>query len=67
MHKICKYLHVERPGLDLRRTFADDEWDAVLAVLGGLHEVHTEEVKLPLELLMATLDGQALQALLMAG
>lgn len=62
-----KYLHVESSVLDFWCTLPYDERDVILTVLSCLREVNTEEVKPALELLVATLDGQGFQALLMAG
>lgn len=61
------HLHAERSVLDFRCAFAYDEGDAVGAVFSCLCEVDAEQVELPLELLVAALDGEGFQTLLMAG
>lgn len=62
-----KYLNVQCSALYLRCALAYEEGDAVRAVVCRLCEVNAEEVKPSVQLLVSTLDGQGLQALLMAG
>lgn len=54
------YLNTQGPVLNLRSALLDDEGDSVRAVSRSLGEVHSEQVQLPLQLLMTTLDGQRL-------
>lgn len=61
------HLGFQGPLLDLRNAFLDNEGDPIQAALRRLCEVLPEELQLPLELLVPTLDGQGLQALLVAG
>ena len=61
------YLDVEGSALDLRGALPDDEGDSVGAVLGCLGEVDAKQMQSSLELLVATLDGQRLQTLFVAG
>lgn len=61
------YLHSQRPPFDLTDTLFDDKGDAVRAAVGHLGEILSEQLQAALEFLVATLDGQRLQAALMAG
>lgn len=61
------HLDIQSSALNLRRALLDDERDAVRAVPRGLSKVDPEQLKSTLKLFVATLDGQSLQALLMAG
>lgn len=60
------HLGFQRPLLNLRDAFLHNEGDAIRAALGRLQEVLPEKLQLPLELLVPALDGQGLQALLVA-
>lgn len=56
------YLHPQRSSLDLSDALLDDEGDAVWTVAGHLQEILSEQLKATLEFLVATLNGQSLQA-----
>jgi len=62
----CGHLELERPPLDLRDALGDDEGDAVAGTAGHLGEVLAEQLQAAVELLGAALDGQGLQATLVA-
>lgn len=56
------YLHSQSPSLDLSDALLDDEGDPVGTVAGHLWEILPEQLKATLEFLVATLNGQSLQA-----
>lgn len=58
------HLHLERPSLYLGDALGDDEGDAVTGAAGYLREVPAEQLQAALQLLVAALDGQSLQAAL---
>lgn len=58
-------LHLHGPSLDLRDALGEDEGDAVVGTAGHLAELPAEELQTALQLLVAALDGQRLQAALM--
>ncbi len=64
---IWTYLHSQRSSLDLADALLDDEGDAVGTVAGHLQEILPEQLKATLELLVAALNGQSLQAALVTG
>lgn len=58
------HLHLECPSLYLGDALGDDEGDAVTGTVGYLREIPAKQLQTALQLLMATLDGQSLQAAL---
>lgn len=58
------HLHPECPPLYLGDTLGNDEGDAVTGTAGYLREIPAEQLQTALQLLMATLNGQSLQAAL---
>lgn len=61
------HLHLECPSLYLSDALGDDEGDAIAGTVGHLGEVPAEQLEAPLQLLVAALDGQRLQATLVTG
>lgn len=61
------HLHLERPSLYLGDALGDDERDAVAGTAGHLREIPAEQLEATLQLLVAALDGQSLQAALVTG
>ena len=64
--RACDHLELEGASLDLRDALGDDEGDAVAGRARHLGEVLAEQLQAAVELLMAALDGQRLQATLVA-
>lgn len=60
-------LHLHGPSLDLGDALGEDEGDAVVGTAGHLAELPAEELQAALQLLVAALDGQRLQAALVTG
>ena len=61
------HLGAQRPLLDLKDALLDDEGHTIGGAAGSTAEVLAKELQTALQLLVATLDGQGLQALLVAG
>lgn len=57
-------LHLHGPSLYLGDALGEDEGDAVVGTAGHLGELPAEELQAALQLLVAALDGQGLQAAL---
>lgn len=57
-------LHLHGPSLYLGDALGEDEGDAVVGAAGHLGELPAEELQAALQLLVAALDGQRLQAAL---
>lgn len=58
------HLHLHGSSLYLRDALGEDEGDAIVGAAGHLAEVPAEELQAALQLLVAALDGQRLQAAL---
>lgn len=56
------YLHIHGPSLYLGDALGEDEGDAVVGTASHLAELPAEELQAALQLLVAALDGQRLQA-----
>lgn len=61
------HLGAQRPPLYFADAFLDDEWHSVMRAAGRLAKVLAKELQAALKLLVAALNGQGLQTLLMAG
>lgn len=60
-------LHLHGPSLDLADALGEDEGDVVVGAACHLAELPAEELQAALQLLVAALDGQRLQAALVTG
>ena len=67
MYYYMAHLHLQCPLLDLLDALLDDERNAIRTALEHAGEVTAKQLETALQLLVTTLDGQGLQALLMAG